>query len=950
MRRLARPATFLLSSLLAVVAFRYARHAIDHPIGWGDLGGWLDRTDPTDALAEIACLLGLILAGYVAVVAALALLGELAGLVRLAPVQRLLARVASVVSVPALRRRIVELGTVATITATVAHAVPAGATPSPTELVLNLGAVDSQPSTPASAPRNGMPIDRGIALPTADTPPSEHVVRPGETLWGIIERHYGRHDPVLLRSVLDANPQITDPNLILVGWTITLPAAEISESVGTGAGRASPEATWSVVTVARGDTLWEMVDRHYGHATAELVWAVVDANPGLDDPNLIHIGQTITLPPAPGTTVGPTTPSIPPVGPTPFPAPLPTPTITPADTAEPPTVTALVPDAPAESVGLPIQPVGDEPTPAPDTSPPAGPSPAGSSPAVTIGTDTDDAHDRHLPSIAVVTGWGGGAALAAALSALATRRRRNRPADRTRLPRTRRGVQAAVALHETPNRSAAEFAAIALRELNRKIRHRHGEPSAMVRLVRVATDEIEIVWETPNPHLIAPWQTPDGGWSWTISTTAPILSSADGPSPYPGLVTIGRTASGDVLINLESCGAFSLAGQPDLVADTARGIATELANSIFADAPTVLIVGDAIAAAGFSTTARHVRADEAAGWLRDRRESATALLARQRFGTLSALRSQPKASDAHQPVIVIVDATSAVADVDELVALANGGLGAIVIAVGGEVATDWSLDLGRPFARLLPLGLSLEPLGLSVEFADTLESEVIESPDPDVDEFDLPQPEEPGLVGAPPPVASVIDEPEVVIATPVDDEALEDESAWDVELKVLGQVRAVGVKEPLTPTELHLAIYLAFHRNGENADTISCMIWPDGTTERNVVNTMTSLRRKLGVGSDGEMLFPLGRENQHTYRFSNRVVTDWDRFVALVKRAEAADPDLADRLYERAFSLINGPPFRATKGYSWAYEDGTTSSMLRLAETIQGARHGETSGLSRLRA
>src|SRR5690606_37320443 len=72
-------------------------------------------------------------------------------------------------------------------------------------------------------------------------------------------------------------------------------------------------------------------------------------------------------------------------------------------------------------------------------------------------------------------------------------------------------------------------------------------------------------------------------------------------------------------------------------------------------------------------------------------------------------------------------------------------------------------------------------------------------------------------------------------------EAVEDEADWDVELKVLGQVRAVGTVEPLSPTELHLAIYLAFHRNGQNADTIATVVWPQGCAKRTVTNTMAFL-------------------------------------------------------------------------------------------------------------
>jgi hypothetical protein len=158
-----------------------------------------------------------------------------------------------------------------------------------------------------------------------------------------------------------------------------------------------------------------------------------------------------------------------------------------------------------------------------------------------------------------------------------------------------------------------------------------------------------------------------------------------------------------------------------------------------------------------------------------------------------------------------------------------------------------------------------------------------------------------------------------------------DSSEWDVELKVLGQVRCVGSKEPLTPTELHLAIYLAFNRNGANSDTIATMVWPNGAAQRTITNTMASLRRKLGTGSDGEMLFPLGRDSQYLYKLSPRVTTDWDRFLDLARRAEELPPDQAVELLDQALELIDGPPFRASTGYSWAYSDGTASLI---SETV----------------
>jgi hypothetical protein len=99
------------------------------------------------------------------------------------------------------------------------------------------------------------------------------------------------------------------------------------------------------------------------------------------------------------------------------------------------------------------------------------------------------------------------------------------------------------------------------------------------------------------------------------------------------------------------------------------------------------------------------------------------------------------------------------------------------------------------------------------------------------------------------------------------------------------------------------------------------MVWRNGAAQRTITNTMASLRRKLGTGSDGEMLFPLGRDHQYLYKLSPRVTTDWDRFLDLARRAEELPPDQAVELLDRALELIDGPPFRASAGYSWAYSD-----------------------------
>ncbi|MGE0306230.1 MAG: LysM peptidoglycan-binding domain-containing protein [Acidimicrobiia bacterium] len=922
-----RPVGFVLVSGASLAAFVVAGAATPDPVGLADVSGWLERVDPVDALVEVARIAGIVLAAYVLLVSVLALVAEVAGLAKLARVQRLLSRIAGAIALPSLRRRLLELGTAASISAATIPSMAMAAPPSAP--VVQVAEVAAPQDVVLGAEF------RGFDLPVEHSTPEAtiHVVEQGDTLWSIITAHYGRFDQALLDAVVDANPSVEDPNLILAGWRITLPASPDAAAQGPVEQAPVPtgESSWTAVTVQRGDTLWEIVDRHYGNATGELIWAVVDANSEIDNPDLIYAGQVITLPPLGGAEVvqssEPSAPSA--GGEEPAPPAFDPPTSDPSDSSPPtPTSANKVPSS---------EPELKEAEPA--NSMPSTTVVESSSPSVPAATSTatdDSVSDDVLndvepgdevpgPSVAQLVGWSGGAALAAAILGLAARRRRRQPPRERTVRPSRRAAQLGVALRLTDNLTTVEWASLALREMAARLRPAPGRTNPVPRLLRLAGEEIELMWDSPSPDLLEPWTSPDGGWSWTRSRPDDFDVRGT-PHPCPALVTIGRRGGADVLLNIECCGALALVGDCDVIDDFVRHLCLELGASPFADAPTLLVVSDSGSIPGEPEHVRMAAVDEAEAWLRDRSDASSALLSSRRLTSLFTMRARAKPQDSHEPVVVVVDAASVGAEaIARLIAVTNGDLGAIVVVHGDDPSVSWRLRFADSTVTLEPLGLELERIGLSEQTADLVE-EIVPPGDSSIDEdpvptFDLADAEAPTLLL-----------PQLTEDLTVE---LEDEDEdFDVELKVLGQVRAVGTKQPLTPTELHLAIYLAFHRNGENADTISTMIWPDGARPKTLVNTMASLRRKLGTGSDGQMLFPLGRDNQYTYRLSDRVVTDWDRFVALARRAETAEPDDAIALLERAIALIDGPPFRASAGYSWAYSEGISTSIVEQAVRV----------------
>ena len=83
MKRLSRPLLFTSIAVAAIVTFVAAGSWAATPIDVTDMSGWLRAADPVDALAELARVAGLLLAVYVALVSAAALVAEVASILRM---------------------------------------------------------------------------------------------------------------------------------------------------------------------------------------------------------------------------------------------------------------------------------------------------------------------------------------------------------------------------------------------------------------------------------------------------------------------------------------------------------------------------------------------------------------------------------------------------------------------------------------------------------------------------------------------------------------------------------------------------------------------------------------------------------------------------------------------------------------------------------------------------
>ena len=118
-----------------------------------------------------------------------------------------------------------------------------------------------------------------------------YTVMAGDTMFEI-----ARRNGISLDTLIAANPQITDPNMIFPGQVICLPMPPVVPCPGG-----------TLYTIVSGDTMFEIAKRYNISLTA-----LIAANPQIANPNRIFPGQVLCIPAA--------------VVPMPLPMPMPLPT------------------------------------------------------------------------------------------------------------------------------------------------------------------------------------------------------------------------------------------------------------------------------------------------------------------------------------------------------------------------------------------------------------------------------------------------------------------------------------------------------------------------------------------------------------------------------------------------------------------------------------------------
>ncbi|GGY04145.1 membrane protein [Streptomyces minutiscleroticus] len=524
-----------------------------------------------------------------------------------------------------------------------ALASPAHATPS-----LSATAVPGQQPTQTKQPQQ-----ETAAAPAADTAQDRGIytvreVRPAESLWSIAAQRLG--DGERWREIAELNESRTmsdgarfhASSFLQPGWTLQMPQTTADPTAGTAPGArpqlekatAASEGGTHMVTVKTGDNLSKIAKEELGDSgqwpqlfAASRDTQQPDGLPRISDPDVIYAGQQVTVP-------GPASdkddfsqedsrvrnskgqPTAPPADEDPqdaqerqdgqgdghagerAPAPAPSQSTTLASPSVPTSEPSSMPSQTSRSA-TPDQEQHEAPPAAPGagTRTPGPTAPSASDTASPNAATSQAPGEQPASDLPVRTVLGAGALLAAAITgALALRRLLQR---RRRKPGQMIAIAPATAPAEAQLAAAADSEGAvrldcALRTLAYLAAHDGWDTVPGLRAARISARTLQVLPEEAAQEPWPPFTAGEDGW-WLLPADADLLpedQAREVPTPYPGLVTLGSTTTGDLLLaDLAQVPALLLDGDPAHISEVCTSLALELGMSPWAQDMEVITMG-----------------------------------------------------------------------------------------------------------------------------------------------------------------------------------------------------------------------------------------------------------------------------------------------------------------------------------------------------------------------
>ena len=714
---------------------------------------------------------------------------------------------------------------------------------------------------------------------------SEYVVQRHDSLWSIAEDVLG--DGFRWREIRNLNVGKVQPDggtltastdVVQPGWILHVPSSTQTAP--------PPTPVPATQTVQRGEHLWEIAEdtletalgREVSDAEIDPYWReVVEHNrahlPDPSNPNLLFSGHPVHLPAIPGAE--------------PEPDVIQEPTRKPS---EPPSDPAAEPPLPS--------PRPEMARPAPSSSTPT--STPSDTPEALRDLDTDRIEDDADSEDGIAAGVLGvaGTGLAAVVALKLGRRRRDRQAraapghvapampDELRATHREVVVRADLAQHAEARAALAEIA-----------RHVAGRRRARCRprLVQVDGTRIDVLLEEPDVNPPPGWTVEASGQVWATQRTE--LADKDGACVAPLLAALGQPdCTTEILYDLEGARTTTLTGDAEAVLRLARSILYEIVHQ--PDEVSIVTVGDV-------PTPDDPRVHTAADWdeaaddvLAWARLSARALQANKLDSAFLA-RGSGRNIDGTIPMLVVIDSVPDDERFEELIDLTHRGAAVAVLVTSDAAAGGTSMLVDGKRLTVPSLGLELEAQGIEAETADDIDELLAAADRPAVAPEPEPGAQEPSPVGP----ASSNGEPYT-------------DPHFDVLVRVLGQIEAQGGREPLKPKQLALLTYIATHP-GCSAEQVEESLWPDpiATRRHRLHITLSQIRSAIG----SQHLPPF--EDEGSYRVADMVRTDLDFFERRIQYADGKPPEEAMPILRGALELVTGPPFsynaRGRGSFAW---------------------------------
>lgn len=432
---------------------------------------------------------------------------------------------------------------------------------------------------------------------------------------------------------------------------------------------------------------------------------------------------------------------------------------------------------------------------------------------------------------------------------------------------------------------------------------------------------MEVVVDPPSPP-VGRFDSPDGGRTWTLDAAMELAELQDlawGQVLVPALCSVGTSADGPVLVDLEQAGVLAVEGDPARVRGFLAGAALELTNAPWSQDTAVYLLG------GDERLARRDMTevvDDATAFVAGL-DRLTCLVDQADLGTAAstlAARVAPGNAEGWFPAVVIAHPGT---DAEALVALAERAWprrsGLVLIGPGPLPGATWRLVLGAE-----GLGI-LEPLGLELD--SRVDAEVVAA-----------------MTGR---LAARTERTDVApVIEPVAGDGLAPPRAVageggagnepvEAEVLVLGPVEVTwGTSDDgCAPERVNLlaalVAYLGTHDDHPvPGPRLQEAIWPLGdggdvragsVKDATLRATVSRARKALGTDSLGRNHLPAARGG--AYRLGPRFDCDWSRFRRLVAGAEVASSAEAMDLLRDALALVRGRPFDLAPAANFAWAD-----------------------------